>query len=357
MSLITWVAIAATVIIAAAIFYGIGKSQSSKKIENNDSKPELEHAKFVRIFHLEARGSYECHYPENCDLPKVVHYTGLLSEETVLQWMDWREEEMSREAKLADIRGKNSWHLEEGVVRPCYNYLRQSNCDIPETRHFDSYKKALDKAKSNDWDWDEYNLFNVTPLYGRGSRFTTLFLKLHNDRILKENGHQIVHYEPQSSVQLDVEETVENPETVVKQIKLEIGELRSNICWVIDNPAFFDNNSPVSSDMFLKLAEWDDNYATWDFQKKSEASVIIQEMFETAKQGAIELGFDYLHGNTRKNMEKASNLARKALSTTHVAEQASIMEKVAEILAGVLGVSIPNRTVKAVEEYSKKAIH
>lgn len=150
-----------------------------------------------------------------------------------------------------------------------------------------------------------------------------------------------------------------DPSAVVGAVKDEIGLLRTDICWVIDNPAFFDSHSSISSKLFEALGNWDDmGFSDKHFSNNelSEKALNIKQLFGTAKSRAEQIGFDHLNGQSRIRVERASKLVHKAESTNSVEEHDLYMGKAAELLAGIMDVILPRQAVVALERYSPAAI-
>lgn len=153
-----------------------------------------------------------------------------------------------------------------------------------------------------------------------------------------------------------VKKISKNPTDAINELKVDLGMLRCDVLWVMDNPSFFGDHSPVTNKLFELLGDWEDNNAKWDRPVQVAKASSIFEEFIGSKEKAEILGVDYLHGSTKKNIVKAASLARKSFSSEHDSEKAAFMGKVVEILAETPSVSIPKQAVRTVEKIARREI-
>lgn len=345
------------VLVVLAVIFGylfvttiVNSGQEKKKLVSSSNTPAI--VGDDKIFHLNEKGMVvRCYSRDTCLIPSEFHSSSAVfhhNRQIAEIWIDWREEEMARNAAVAEmVHGNNrSWHVDRNYLVPCE---RQYTKCIPTALHFANYQTA---DRSLPPKVKRYIITDHTEFADYD--FRKIVRRVYEDRLLTKNG-----YDFSSFADKEIEKPEHNvviPEISVNRLKVEIGKLRSDITWVIDHPSFFDNNSAVTEELFLKLAEWDDSSREWDVKQQTKTANEIQELFVNAKTLAAEIGFDYLHGDTRKSMQKASALAKKALSTNHQEEAAVYMARVAAILSATIGVTIPTQTIKAVEQFAKKAL-
>ena len=136
---------------------------------------------------------------------------------------------------------------------------------------------------------------------------------------------------------------------VVDAIKLEMGRLRSDIVWTIENSALWDVSVPTSKAFFTALSVWDDYKSGWSVDETVTASAELKVLWKAAVDTAIRLGIDHLSATDRSKAATAIKLVRKAASTSSDAERHQLMSKAAEILSSVITITIPRETMKILE--------
>lgn len=132
----------------------------------------------------------------------------------------------------------------------------------------------------------------------------------------------------------------------VEAVLQKVGDLRTDLVWVIEHPSLFDGNTEASARFFEKLGQWEDNYR---FLSEREAHLFaggIEDAFTNARQAAERLGLDFYDESGREEADVAVKLVTKARSTTGP-EARLLMDKVAEILARLLPFELPTAITAA----------
>lgn len=141
----------------------------------------------------------------------------------------------------------------------------------------------------------------------------------------------------------------------VDAIKLEMGRLRTDIVWTIENSALWDISVPTSKAFFTSLAVWDDHRSEWSIDERVTASAELKVLWQAAVDTATRLGIDHLLVDDRPKAATAIKLVRKAASTSSDAERHQLMSKAAAILSSIMSVTIPRETMKVLEAGTSRA--
>lgn len=135
----------------------------------------------------------------------------------------------------------------------------------------------------------------------------------------------------------------------VDAIKLEMGRLRSDIVWTIENSALWDISVPTSKAFFTALSVWDDHRSSWSIDERVSASAELKVLWNAAVDTATRLGIDHLSVDDRPKAATAIKLVRKAASTSSDSERHQLMAKAAEILSSIMSITIPRETMKVLQ--------
>lgn len=66
---------------------------------------------------------------------------------------------------------------------------------------------------------------------------------------------------------------------VVDAIKLEMGRLRTDVVWTIENSALWDVSVPTSKAFFTALTVWDDHRSEWSIDERVTASAELKVLW------------------------------------------------------------------------------
>lgn len=136
---------------------------------------------------------------------------------------------------------------------------------------------------------------------------------------------------------------------LVDSIKQELGELRTDVVWTITNSALWDVAVPSSKRFFTSLTVWDDHRDGWTVDETVAAAAELKVLWRAALGSATRLGIDHLSVTDRPKADIAIKLVRRAGSTTSDAERHQLMAKAAEVLSGVMSITIDRETMRAIE--------
>ncbi len=139
---------------------------------------------------------------------------------------------------------------------------------------------------------------------------------------------------------------------VVDGIKQQLGELRTDVEWTISNSALWDVAVPASKRFFTSLTIWDDHRAGWTVEETVAAAAELKVLWRAALDSATRLGIDHLAAEDRHRADTAIKLVRKADSTTSEAERHQLMAKAAEVLSGIMSITLPRETMRELERGS-----
>jgi len=129
----------------------------------------------------------------------------------------------------------------------------------------------------------------------------------------------------------------------------ELGELRTDVVWTITNSALWDVAVPSSKRFFTSLTVWDDNRDGWTVDETVAAAAELKVLWRAALDSATRLGINHLSVSDQPKADTAIKLVRKADSTTSNAERHQLMSKAAEVLSGIMSITIPRETMRAIE--------
>lgn len=135
----------------------------------------------------------------------------------------------------------------------------------------------------------------------------------------------------------------------VDDIKQDMGELRTDVLWSITNSALWDVAVPASRNFFTALTVWDDQRANWPVAEVVHAAAELKVLWKAAIDTATRLGINHLPSGDRARAGTALKLVRKAASTTSDAERHQLMTKAAEVLSGIVSITIPRETMREIE--------
>ena len=136
---------------------------------------------------------------------------------------------------------------------------------------------------------------------------------------------------------------------LVDDILQELGELRTDVVWTITNSALWDVAVPSSKRFFTSLTVWDDNRDGWTVDETVAAAAELKVLWRAALDSATRLGINHLSVSDQPKADTAIKLVRKADSTTSNAERHQLMSKAAEVLSGIMSITIPRETMRAIE--------
>lgn len=136
----------------------------------------------------------------------------------------------------------------------------------------------------------------------------------------------------------------------VDDIKQDMGELRTNVLWSITNSALWDVAVPASRSFFTALTVWDDQRVNWRVAEVEHAAGELKVLWTAAVDTATRLGVNHLSAGDRPRADTALKLVRKAASTTSDAERHQLMAKAAEVLSGIMSITIPRETMREIEK-------
>ncbi len=139
----------------------------------------------------------------------------------------------------------------------------------------------------------------------------------------------------------------------VDVIKLEMGRLRADVIWTIENSALWDISVPTSRAFFTALTVWDDHRSGWSIDERVRASAELKVLWKAAVDTATRLGIDHLSADDRPKAATAIKLVRKADSTTSEAERHQLMTKAADVLSGIMSITLPRETLRELEHKRK----
>ena len=134
----------------------------------------------------------------------------------------------------------------------------------------------------------------------------------------------------------------------IEAVKQRLGELRTDLIWVIEHPSLFDGATPESALMFEKLAAWGDESRYLSDREAHNLAGAVEDAFTSARRAAEALGLDFYDEPGRQEADVAVKLVAKARSTSG-AEARLLMDKVAEILARLLPFDVPEAITAARE--------
>lgn len=136
---------------------------------------------------------------------------------------------------------------------------------------------------------------------------------------------------------------------IVDDIKQELGERRIDVVWTITNSALWDVAVPSSKRFFTSLTVWDDHRDGWTVDETVAAAAELKVLWRAALSSATRLGVNHLSEDDRPKADTAIKLVRKADSTASEAERHQLMSKAAEVLSGIMSITIPRETMRAIE--------
>ncbi len=136
---------------------------------------------------------------------------------------------------------------------------------------------------------------------------------------------------------------------IVDDIKQQLGELRIDVVWTITNSALWDVAVPSSKRFFTSLTVWDDHRDGWTVDETVAAAAELKVLWRAALDSATRLGINHLSVDDRPKADTAIKLVRKAGSTTSDAERHQLMAKAAEVLSGIMSITVPRETMRAIE--------
>ena len=134
----------------------------------------------------------------------------------------------------------------------------------------------------------------------------------------------------------------------IEAVKERLGELRTDLVWVIEHPSLFDGATPESALMFEKLGAWGDESRYLSDREAHNLAGAVEDAFTSARRAAEALGLDFYDESGRREADVAVKLVAKARSTSG-AEARLLMDKVAEILARLLPFDVPEAITAARE--------
>lgn len=141
----------------------------------------------------------------------------------------------------------------------------------------------------------------------------------------------------------------------VDAIKLEMGRLRTDIVWTIENSALWDISVSASKAFFTALTIWDDHRSGWSIDERVSAAAELKVLWKGAVDNATRLGIDHLAAEDRPKAATAIKLVRKAESTSSDAERHQLMAKAAAILSSVMSITIPRETMRVIQARTSAA--
>lgn len=141
----------------------------------------------------------------------------------------------------------------------------------------------------------------------------------------------------------------------VDAIKLEMGRLRTDVVWTIENSALWDISVPTSKAFFTALTVWDDHRSGWSINERVRASAELKVLWNAAVDTATRLGIDHLSVSDRPKAATAIKLVRKAASTSSDSERHQLMAKAAAILSSVMSITIPRETMRVLQARTSRA--
>ncbi len=136
---------------------------------------------------------------------------------------------------------------------------------------------------------------------------------------------------------------------LVDDIKQELGELRIDVVWTITNSALWDVAVPSSTRFFTSLTVWEDHRGGWTVDETVAAAAELKVLWRAALDTATRLGINHLSVHDRPRADTAIKLVRKAGSTVSDAERHQLMTKAAAVLSGIMSITIPRETMRAIE--------
>ncbi len=136
---------------------------------------------------------------------------------------------------------------------------------------------------------------------------------------------------------------------VVEDIKQELGELRIDVIWTITNSALWDVAVPSTKRFFTALTVWNDHHDNWTVDEMVASAAELRVLWRSALDTATRLGVSHLPMGDRPSADTAIKLVRKAISTTSDAERHQLMAKAAEVLSGIMSITIPQETMRELE--------
>ncbi len=136
---------------------------------------------------------------------------------------------------------------------------------------------------------------------------------------------------------------------VVDDVKQEMGLLRTDVVWTITNSALWDMSVPASRSFFTALTVWEDHLRNWDVEEVVNAAAELKVLWRAAMETATRLGINHLAEGDRPRADTAIKLVRKAASTGSDAERHQLMTKAAEVLSGIVSITIPQETMRELE--------
>ncbi len=135
---------------------------------------------------------------------------------------------------------------------------------------------------------------------------------------------------------------------LVDNIKEELGEFRTDVAWSITNSALWDVAVPASKRFFTSLTVWEDHRGGWTVDETVAAAAELKVLWRAALDSATRLGVSHLAPGDRPKADTAIKLVRKADSTASDAERHQLMAKAAEVLSGIMSITIPRETMRAI---------
>ncbi len=194
----------------------------------------------------------------------------------------------------------------------------------------------------------------VGAVLGLTAYLTIRFLRWSSDHLTRRRAPALPGPAGRSSAMLD-EVSANTMHRVaalraVDDLKQEMGALRTDVVWTITNSALWDVDVPASRTFFTALTVWDDHHATWRDNETVGAAAELKVLWKAAKDTAIRLGINHLSAGDRPKADTAIKLVRKAASTDSDAERYQLMAKAAQVLSGIMSITIPEETLRVIEQ-------
>ena len=130
----------------------------------------------------------------------------------------------------------------------------------------------------------------------------------------------------------------------VDEIKERYGELLSDICYRIENPALFDPVVPATNALTTALIRWESRRPDLEAAEIGTLAAEVRVAFETAQANAEAVGMTHIPSASRPPAERALKAARLARSTRSPAEREAALRQVSGILADLALYYLPNPT-------------
>ncbi len=135
----------------------------------------------------------------------------------------------------------------------------------------------------------------------------------------------------------------------VDDVRQEMGLLRTDVVWTITNSALWDMAVPASRSFFTALMVWEDQLRNWDVEEVVNAAGELKVLWKAAIETATRLGINHLAEGDRRRADTAIKLVRKAASTGSEAERHQLMTKAAEVLSGIVSITLPQETMRELD--------